>query len=158
MSIVLKTLLLSWLPQTPKDVLHLVNNGCSTTKHSMHSTISTTLKARPGAPAFFQDMLLNIPFIAEWQTIFCNQEALVNNALIKTNQQHINYDYLVGQCVLKYDQTVKGKLTIKISVPFPVVHVNVNSTIIIQLRLGVTECIYIHHTIPYNEPLIQLED
>ncbi len=112
-AIVLKNLLLSQLPQTPQDVLHLVNDGLATTMHSMCSTLSTSLKASPGALAFSQDMLLNVPLIAEWQTISPNREALVNKALIKSNQDRINYDYSVGQCVLKYDYTVKENLQSK---------------------------------------------
>ncbi len=102
----------------------------------MHSTISTILKASPGAIAFSQDMLLNVPIIAEWQTISDNREDLVNNALIKTNQCCINYDYFVGQHVLKYDHTIKGKLAIKASGPFTIACVHVNDTITIQLRLS----------------------
>ncbi len=144
----------SCLPQTPQDVLHLVDEGLATTMHSMRSTISTTLKASRGILAFSQDMLLNVSFIAKWQIIPHNRKALVNNALIKTNRCHINYVYSVGQHVLKYDHTVKGKLAVKTSSPFTIVHVYINGTITIQLRLGVTEHINICCTISYNEPLV----
>ncbi len=143
MAIMLKTLLLSNSPQTQQNVLHLVDNGLVTTMHSMHSTISTTLKARPGALAFSQDMVPNVPFMAERQTISPTRETLVNNALMKTNQLCINYDYFVRQRVLKYDQTVKGKFVVKTSDPFLIVCVHINGTITIQLQLGVTERINI---------------
>ncbi len=112
------------------------------------------LKASPGALTFSQDMLLNGLFIAEWQTISCNREALVNNALLKANQKRINRDYYVGHCVLEYDQTIKGKLAAKTSGPFEIVHIHVNGIITIQLWPGVTECIDICCTIPYNKPLV----
>ncbi len=112
MAMVLKMLLLSHPPQMPQDVLHLVDDGLATTMYLMRSTISTVLKASPGALAFSQDMLLNVPLIADWQTITRNRETLVNDALLKNNQRRINYDYYIGQRVLKYDNTIKGKLTV----------------------------------------------
>jgi hypothetical protein len=36
---------------------------------SVHSTYHTVLKASPGAAIFGQDMLFDIPFIADWQKI-----------------------------------------------------------------------------------------
>ena len=131
MATVLKRLLLSRSPQTPQDVLHLVDDGLATTMYSMRSTISTVLKASPGALAFSRDMLLNVPLIADWQTITRNREALVNDALLKNNQRRINYDYYIGQQVLKYDNTIKGKLAVKTSGPFEIVCVDVNGMVTI---------------------------
>ncbi len=116
--------------------------------YSMRSTISTVLKASPGALAFSCDMLLNVPVIADWQTITRNREALVNDA------QRINYDYYIGQQVLKYDNTIKGKLTVKTSGPFEIVRVHVNGTVTIQLQVSVTKQINICRTILYHEPLL----
>ncbi len=132
MATVLKTLLLYCPPQMPQDVLHLVDNGLATTMHLMRSTISKVLKTSPGALAFSWDMLLNVPLIAEWQTITRNRKALVNDANLKNNQWCINYDYYIGQHVLKYDNTIKGKLDVKTSVPFEIVHVHINGTVTIQ--------------------------
>jgi hypothetical protein len=36
---------------------------------AVRSTYHTVLKASPGAAIFGQDMLFNIPFIADWQKI-----------------------------------------------------------------------------------------
>ncbi len=36
---------------------------------AVHSTYHTVLKASPGAIIFGQDMLFDIPFIADWQKI-----------------------------------------------------------------------------------------
>ncbi len=99
-------------------------------------------------------MRLNVPLIADWQTITCNQEAVVNDALLKNNQRRINYDHYVGRQVLKYDNTIKGKLAVKTSGPFEIVQVHVNGMITIQLRVGVTEQINIRPTIHYRRPLL----
>ncbi len=138
----------------PQDVLHLVDDGLASRMHSMRSTISTVLKESPGALAISQDMLLNVPLNTEWQTITQNREALVNDALLKNNHRHINYDYYIGQHVLKYDNTIKGKLAINTFGPFEIVCVHVNGTVIIQLQDGETEQINIHCTIPYRKPLL----
>ncbi len=50
--------------------------------------------------------------------------------------------------------TVKRKLAVKTSGPFTIVHVHINGTITIQLRLSVTEHINLCCTIPYDESLI----
>ncbi len=120
----------------------------------MRSTISTVLKASLGALAFPCHMLLNIPLIANWQTITHNREALVNDALLKNNQRCINYDYYIGQQVLKYDNTIKGNLSVKTSGLFEIVCVHVNGTVTIQLQASITEQINICHTIAYHEPLL----
>jgi hypothetical protein len=36
---------------------------------AIHSTYHTVLKASPGAAIFGQDMLFDIPFMADWQKI-----------------------------------------------------------------------------------------
>ncbi len=154
MAMVLKILLLSCPPQKPQDVLHLLDDGLATTMHSMRSTISTVLKAIPGALAFSCDILCYAPLIAGWQAITCNREALVNNALLKNTQPHINYDYYIGQNILKYNNTIKGKLAVKTSCPFEIVHVHVNGAVTIQLQASVTEQINICCTTPYQEPLL----
>ncbi len=61
----------------------------------------------------------------------CNREELVNNALLKNNQRRINYDYYIGQQVIKYDNMIKGKLTVKASGPFEIERVHVNSMVTI---------------------------
>ncbi len=97
----------------------------------MISTISIILRVSLGAIIFSHDMLLNIPLIPELQTITCNRGVLVNNIFLKSYQQCINYDHFVGQQVLKYDNTIKGKLAVKTSSPFMMVHIHVNGIITI---------------------------
>ncbi len=148
------TLLISWSPLTPQDVLHLVDGGIATTVYLMRSTMSTILKANPGALLFSYEMVLNIPLIAEWQNITHNREALVNNALLKSNQQCINHDYFAEQQVMKYIKTIKGNLAVKTFRPLESVCGHANGNITIQLRLGVTEQINICYTIPYKDCLV----
>ncbi len=71
--------------QTLQEVLNLVDNSLETSTRTMRSTISTVFKAIPRVLNFFGGMLLNVPCIFKWQTISCNQEALINETLLKAN-------------------------------------------------------------------------
>ncbi len=109
-----------------------MDDGLATTMHSMRAMISIVLKASPGSLAFSCNTLLNVPLIAEWTSITCNQEALMNDAVLKSNQGHISYYYCVSQQVLKYNNTIKGRLTVKTSGPFDIVQVHNNGVVTIQ--------------------------
>jgi hypothetical protein len=67
---------------------------------AVRSTYHTVLKASPGAAIFGQDILFDIPFIADWQKIGEHRQQLkdLNNA--HENEGRIDYDYKVGQKVL----------------------------------------------------------
>ena len=71
--------------------------------NSLCATVSTTLKSTQGGVAFSHDMLLNVPLIADWKEIKEHREKLVNKSLLKSNKKRINYDYPVGQMILKND-------------------------------------------------------
>ncbi len=58
------TMLQTLLPQTPQDVLHLVDDRLDTTIYLMRSTISMVLNASFGALGFSHDMIMNFPLIA----------------------------------------------------------------------------------------------
>ncbi len=64
------------------------------------STYHTVLKASPGAATFGQDMLFDIPFIADWQKIGEHRQRLINLNDARENKGRIDYDYKVGQKVL----------------------------------------------------------
>ena len=84
-------------------------------------------------------MLLNVPLIADWKAIQKHREQLVNKALIKSNKKRINYDYCVGQKILKYDNSIVGKLESKTTGPFEILHVHMNGTFTILLRPIISE-------------------
>jgi hypothetical protein len=64
------------------------------------STYHTVLKASPGAAIFGQDMLFDIPFIADWQKIGEHRQQLTDLNNAHENESRIDYDYKVGQKVL----------------------------------------------------------
>jgi hypothetical protein len=67
---------------------------------AIHSTYHTVLKASPGAAIFGQDMLFDIPFIADWQKIGDHRQRLTHLNNTHENKGRIDYDYKVGQKVL----------------------------------------------------------
>ncbi len=77
-----------------------------------------SLQATPGGLEFSQDMFLNIPLLADWQTVLTQRGQLVNATLLCANKNCINFDYQIDQKVLKYDKMLYGKLKPKTTQPF----------------------------------------
>ncbi len=149
---VLKTLLLAQPPQSRREAALLVDDALATAMHALRATVSTALQATPGELAFSQDMFLNIPLLADWQAILAQREQSVNDALLRANKKRINFDYQIVQKNLKYDKTLYGKLKPKTTGPFDILPVHSNGTVTISLRPGITECINVCRTLPYQEP------
>ena len=59
----------------------IVGQALVTAMHAMQVMIATTLGTMPGALAFSRDMFLNVPLIADWQTIARHCEQCVNDNL-----------------------------------------------------------------------------
>ncbi len=57
------------------------------------STYHTVVKASPGAAIFGQDMLFDIPFIADWQKIGEFRQQLTDLSNARENKGRIDYDY-----------------------------------------------------------------
>ena len=147
---VLRTLLHVNPPATTGEAKKLVDEALSTAMHAMRSCIHTTLGGSPGSLVFNRDMFLNIPFIADWNTITQKREQLVNENLRRANKKRRQYDYAPNQKVLKklHDPTKLGQRT---SGPYNIEQVHVNGTITIELRPGVTEQINNRRVIPFRE-------
>jgi hypothetical protein len=58
----------------------------------VRSTYHTVLKASPGAAIFGQDMLFDIPFIADWQKIGEHKQRLTDLNDAHENKGRIDYD------------------------------------------------------------------
>ena len=127
----------------------IVDAALATAMHAMRTTVATTLGSAPGALAFSRDMFLNVPLVANWQTIARAREQHVNENLRRANRKRIQYDYVPGQQVLKkvHDRT---RLGVKTTGPYTIDRVHVNGNLTILLRPGVTERINIRRVIPYR--------
>jgi hypothetical protein len=67
---------------------------------AIRSTYHTVLKASPSAAIFGQDMLFDIPLIADWQKIGEHMQRLTDLNNTHENKGRIDYDYKAGQKVL----------------------------------------------------------
>jgi hypothetical protein len=67
---------------------------------AIHSTYYTVLKASPGATIFGQDMLFDIPFLADWNKIGDHRQHQTDFNRQRENRSRRDWDYKVGDKVL----------------------------------------------------------
>ena len=129
-----------------KDIVYKV---LSMAIHAMRITVTTTLSSAPGSLAFARNMFLNVPLVADWQTIARKREQHVNENLRRANQKRRQYDYAAGEQVLKkvHNPTSLGVRTMG---PYAIERVHVNGNLTLQLRQGVTERVNIRRVLPYR--------
>jgi len=80
----------------PADIDTFIDNAV----WAIHSTYHTVLKASPGAAIFGQDMLFDIPFVADWHKIGDYRQRQTDCSNIRENNKCVDYDYKVGDKVL----------------------------------------------------------
>jgi hypothetical protein len=66
----------------------------------IHSTYHTVLKASPGVVIIWRDVLLDIPFIADWNKIGDYRQRQTNLNMARANSKRVDYDYEIGNNVL----------------------------------------------------------
>ena len=127
---VLRTLLYSNPPKNMTQAKDIMDNTLATDMHAMHTTVATTLGSTPGALAFSRYMFLNVPLVANWQTISRKREHHVNENLCKANDKRLSFDYAEGQQVLKKVHN-PTKLGLRTTGPYLIQHVHVNGNLAI---------------------------
>jgi hypothetical protein len=108
------------------------------TMNGMRAGVHSTLGSSPGNLVFNRDIFLNTPLIADWQAITQKREHLIHENRIQENQKRRWYNYLPEQRVLK-KHWKPHKLDARTSGPYRVLQTQVNGTVTIELRLGVSE-------------------
>jgi hypothetical protein len=99
------------------------------------STYHIVLKASPGAAIFGQDMLFDIPFIADWQEIGEHRQLLTDLNNAHEYKGRIDYDYKVGQKVLLRKEGILGNAESRWhKKPWLTMSVHTNGTIAVQRR------------------------
>ena len=71
----------------------MVDNALAMAMHAMRSTVHTTLDSAPGSLVFGRDVFLNIPLVADWQTIHKNRKQSINENLRKAKTKRRSHDY-----------------------------------------------------------------
>ncbi len=99
------------------------------------STHHTVLKASQGAAIFGQDMLFDIPFIADWKKIGEHRQKLTDLNTARENEGRIDYDYKVGQKILVPNKGILRKAESRWQKdPWTITTVHANGTITIKHR------------------------
>jgi hypothetical protein len=115
------------------------------------STHHTVLKASPGVAMFGRDMLLDIPFIADWKKIGEHRQKLTDLNTACENKGRIDYDYKVGQKVLVRNKSIPRKAESRWQKdPWTITTVHTNGTIAIQCR-NKEEQLNIRRAKPFEE-------
>jgi hypothetical protein len=95
--------------------------------------------------------------IADWQAIARTHEHHVNENLQRFIRKRCQYDYALGEQVLKNVHN-PTKLGIRTEGPYTIEHIHVNGNLTISLHEGITERINIHRVLcciiePFRIPL-----
>jgi hypothetical protein len=97
------------------------------------STYHMVLKASPGAAMFGQDMLFDIPFVADWHKIGERRQSLTDRGNQHKNTKLIDYNYKVGVKVLVINEGILRKAESAYGKePWIITTVHTNGTIRIQ--------------------------
>jgi hypothetical protein len=116
---------------------------------AIRRTIHTTLQATPGQLVFGRDMLLNIPFKADWAAIQKRKQDLIGKGVVlRANQSRVPHQYCVGDAVFYHTPGKIPKMQQPQTGPHTVTQVYSNGTI--RIRQGsVEETINIQNVTPY---------
>ena len=91
---------------TPDDVDVFLDNAAWADCSPYH----TVFKTSPGAAIFGQDMLFDIPFIAEWNKIGDYRQRQTDLSTAQENKQRVDYDYKSGDKVLVIQDGILHKV------------------------------------------------
>ena len=115
------------------------------------STYHTVLKASPGAAIFGRDMMIDIPFLADWKKIgdYRQRQTDLNN--MRENEKRLDYDYKVGDKILVRKDGILRKAESRWhNEPWTIVSVHTNGTIRVQ-RGNKSERLNIRQVKPFFE-------
>jgi hypothetical protein len=102
---------------------------------AIHPTYHTVIKASPGAAIFGQDMIFDIPFMADWCKIRERRQSLTDHGNQRENAKCIDYDYKVGDKVLVINKGILRKIAYAYGKKtWTITTVHTNGTIRIQCR------------------------
>ncbi len=135
---------------TPDDIDVFLDNVA----WAIRSTYHTVLKASPGAAMFGQDMLFDIPFVADWHKIGERRQSLTDCGNQQENAKQIDYDYKVRDKVLVINEGILRKAESAYGKePWTITTVHTNGTIRIQHRIK-TERISIRRVEPFTDDIL----
>ena len=145
----LRILIYQQPPANQQEATLLCQTALNRILFSIRNTFHSTLQTTPGALAFNQDLLLNIPVITELEHIRQRRQQIVNTNNARENSKRITHEYDIGDQILIKVPT-PSKLQERFTGPYPITQVHNNGTITIQLQQNLTQTINIRRVKPYN--------
>ena len=113
----------------PSDIDAFLTNAA----WAICSTYHTVLKASPGAAIFGQDMLFDIPFLADWNKIGDHRQRQTDLNTARENRSRRDWDYKVGDKVLlRKDGILRKSESRYESDPWTITSVHTNETTKVQ--------------------------
>ena len=147
MNNILSTIIYSQQPTTLQDAEAMVDYAIATASYALRATINRTLGVSPGALVFHRDMLMDLPFVANLLLLRNKRQALIDYNLRRENNARRNYDYKVGDYVLKrLDKTKMGPVN---SGPFRIERIHTNGTFTLRFSDHVTDRVNIRGYRPF---------
>jgi hypothetical protein len=135
---------------TSDDINVFLDNAAWT----IYSTYHTVFKASPGAAIFGQDMLFNIPFMADWRKIGDQRQSLTNRGNQHKNAKQFDYNYKVRDKALVINEGILHKAESAYGKePSTITTVHTNGTIRIQRR-SKTEQLSIRRVEPFTDDIL----
>ena len=128
----------------------LVETALANTLFATRAALHGSLRTSPGALVFHRDMILDIPMVADLHEIQRQRQQLIDERLIRANRKRFDYDYNVGDQVLKLAHA-PGKLEPRAHGPYRVETVHTNGTLTIRLNPTTIERISIRRLKPYKQ-------
>ena len=136
-------------PNNINTANQMMDNALATAMHALRCAVNATLQTSPGALVFNRDMVMDIPLIANLETIRDRRQQLINENLRRQNERRIEHHYKVGDKInLKTIDPVK--LSQRLHGPFFIVRTNTNGTVTIQRAPNVQETLSIRKIVPYK--------
>ena len=80
----------------PASIDSLIDNAA----WAIHLAYHKLFKTSPGAAIFWQDMLFDIPFVADWKQIGDYRQSQTDSSNKHENNKRVDYDYKVGEKIL----------------------------------------------------------
>jgi transposase InsO family protein len=149
---ILRPLLHTHVPQNDQAANDIIDTALATASYASRAAVHRTLSISPGALVFRRDMFLDIPLLADLETIRNKRQVLIDENLRRQNLKRRSFDYQVGQQVLILNSDIHPAKLDPTSVegPFPIVQVHTNGTVTIQRSAVVTERINIRRLRPFR--------
>jgi len=138
-------------PRTLEEAKSMMDMAMAHALYAVRTNVSEATGFSPGAIAFHRDMISNQPLAFDFDAINNQRQLRVDKDIQRINSKRYDYDYKVGQQVLKriFDFT---KLDPRWEGPYVINQVHVNGNVTIQLTPHVRERVNIRKIKPYKPP------